>query len=150
ERVRRDVQSRLRRLHELREALTERLGGPWADETVFVVEDHAPLATLERVDKDTSARIQRMQELLTPGDALRPALVRGRAALQRGDFERAVSDLDRVVTEMPEHVRAAESLREAQHHVDAQKQSREQLASLMREATAAYDTDAFARCLEIL
>jgi serine/threonine-protein kinase len=65
ERVRRDVQSRLRQLHELREALTARLGGPWADETVFVVEDHAPLATLERVDKDTTARIDRMQELLT-------------------------------------------------------------------------------------
>jgi Protein kinase domain len=150
ERVRRDVQSRLRQLHELREALTARLGGPWADETVFVVEDHAPLATLERVDKDTTARIDRMQELLTRAEALRPALDRGLAALQRGDYEQAVADLDRVVAEMPEHARAAESLREAQHHVDAQNQSREQLASLMREATAAYDTGAFARCLEIL
>jgi protein kinase-like protein len=150
ERVRRDVQSRLRRIHELREALTARLGGPWADETVFVVEDHAPLATLERVDKDTTARIERMQELLTRAEALRPALDRGLAALQRGDYEQAVSDLDRVVTEMPEHARAAESLREAQHHVDAQNQSRERLTSLMREATAAYDAGAFARCLEIL
>jgi hypothetical protein len=150
ERVRRDVQSRLRQLHELREALTARLGGPWADETVFVVEDYAPLATLERVDKDTTARIDRMQELLTRAEALRPALDRGLAALQRGDYEQAVADLDRVVAEMPEHARAAESLREAQHHVDAQNQSREQLASLMREATAAYDTGAFARCLEIL
>jgi hypothetical protein len=150
ERVRRDVQSRLRRLHELREALTARLGGPWADETVFVVEDHAPLATLERVDKDTTARIERMQELLTRAEALRPALDRGLAALQRGDYEAAVADLDRVVTEMPEHARAAESLREAQHHVDAQNRSREQLASLMREASAAYDTGAFTWCLEIL
>src|SRR5262245_60859415 len=151
ERVRRDVQSRLRQLHELREALTARLGGPWAaDETVFVVEDHAPLATLERVDKDTTARIDRMQELLTRAEALRPVLDRGLAALQRGDYELAVADLDRVVAEMPEHARAAESLREAQHHVDAQNQSREQLASLMREATAAYDAGAFARCLEIL
>jgi hypothetical protein len=151
ERVRRDVQSRLRQLHELREALTARLGGPWAaDETVFVVEDHAPLATLERVDKDTTARIDRMQELLTRAEALRPALDRGLAALQRGDYEQAVADLDRVVAEMPEHARAAEGLREAQHHVDAQNQGREQLASLMREATAAYDTGAFARCLEIL
>ena len=150
ERVRRDVQSRLRRLHELREALTARLGGPWADETVFVVEDHAPLAALERVDKDTTARIERMQELLTRAEALRPALDRGLAALQHGDYEQAVADLDRVVTEMPEHARAAESLREAQHHVDAQNQSRERLASLMREATAAYDAGAFARCLEIL
>ena len=150
ERVRRDVQARLRQLHELREALTARLGGPWADETVFVVEDYAPLATLERVDKDTTARIDRMQELLTRAEALRPALDRGLAALQRGDYEQAVADLDRVVAEMPEHARAAESLREAQHHVDAQNQSREQLASLMREATAAYDTGAFGRCLEIL
>src|SRR4030095_12888091 len=150
ERVRRDVQSRLRRLHELREALTARLGGPWADETDFVVEDHAPLATLERVDRDTTARIEGMQVLLTRAEALRPALDRGLAALQRGDYERAVSELDRVVTEMPEHLGAAESLREAQHRVDAQNRSREQLASLMREATAAYDAGAYARCLEIL
>src|SRR5262245_19171153 len=150
ERVRRDVQSRLRQLHELRDALTARLGGPWADETQFVIEDHAPLTTLERVDKDTTARIERMQELLTRAEALRPGLAPGLAALERGDFERAVADLDRVVTEMPEHVRAAESLRAAQHHLEAQKHSREQLASLMREATAAYDSGAFARCLEIL
>src|SRR5947208_13520658 len=50
DRVRRDLQARLRRLHELREALTTRLGGPWADETVFVVDEHAPLAALERID----------------------------------------------------------------------------------------------------
>jgi hypothetical protein len=150
ERVRRDVQSRLRRLHELREALTARLGGPWADETVFVVEDHAPLATLERVDRDTTARIERMQELLTRAEALRPALDRGLEALQRGNYGQAVAELDRVVREMPEHARAAESLREAQHHVDAQNRSREQLASLLREASAAYDTGAFGQCLEIL
>jgi hypothetical protein len=150
ERVRRDVQSRMRRLHELREALNARLGGPWADETQFVVEDHAPLATLERVDKDTTTRIERMQELLTRAEALRPALDRGFAALQRGDYAAAVADLDRVVTEMPEHARAAESLREAQHHVDAQNQSREQLTSLMREANAAYDAGAFTWCIEIL
>ncbi|PYM70242.1 MAG: hypothetical protein DME03_21230, partial [Candidatus Rokuibacteriota bacterium] len=150
ERVRRDVQSRLRQLHELREALTARLGGPWADETVFIVDDHAPLATLERVDRDTTARIERMQELLTRAEALRPALERGLAALQRGDHEQAVSELDRVVAEMPEHARAAESLREAQHHVDARNQSREQLASMMREASAAYDAGAFTWCLEIL
>ena len=150
ERVRRDVQSRLRRLHELREALTARLGGPWADETVFVVEEHAPLATLERVDKDTTARIERMQELLTRAEGLRPALDRGLEALQRGEYEQAISELDRVVAEMPEHARAAESLREAQHHVDARNQSREQLTSLMREASAAYDAGAFTWCLEIL
>src|SRR4029077_17437300 len=95
-------------------------------------------------------RIERMQELLTRAEALRPALDRGLAALQRGDYEAAVADLDRVVTEMPEHARAAESLREAQHHVDAQNQSREQLSSLMREANAAYDAGAFTWCLEIL
>jgi hypothetical protein len=150
ERVRRDLQARLRRLHELREALTTRLGGPWADETVFVVDEHAPLAALERIDRDTAARIERLQELLTRAEALRPALDRGLEALRNGEYERAISELDHVVGEMPEHARAAESLREAQHHVGAGLQRREQLVALMREAKAAYDAGAYARCLEAL
>jgi hypothetical protein len=150
DRVRRDVQERLRRLHELRGELETRLGGPWADETGFVVDERAPLATLESVDKDTTARIERLQELLARADALRPALDRGLEALRNGEFERAVSELDRVVAEMPEHARAAESLREARHHVDAHNQRREQLASLIREANAAYDRGAYAQCLEAL
>ena len=150
ERVRRDVQARLRRLHELREALASRLGGPWADETVFAVDERASLATLERVDRDTATRIERLQELLTRAESLRPALDRGLEAFRNGDFERAVSELDRVVGEMPEHAGAAESLREAQHHVDAHRQRREQLEALMREASAAYDAAAHARCLEVL
>ena len=150
DRVRRDLQARLRRLHELREALTTRLGGPWADETVFVVDEHAPLAALERIDRDTAARIERLQELLTRAEALRPALDRGLEALRNGEYERAVSELDHVVGEMPEHARAAESLREAQHHVGAGLQRREQLVALMREARAAYEARAYARCLETL
>ena len=150
ERVRRDVQARLRRLHELREALASRLGGPWADETVFAVDERAPLAILERVDRDTATRIERLQELLTRAESLRPALDRGLEAFRNGDFERAVSELDRVVGEMPEHARAAESLREAQHHVDVQRQRREQLDALMRQASAAYDAAAYAQCLEVL
>jgi len=150
ERVRRDVQVRLRRLHELREALASRLGGPWADETVFAVDERAPLATLESVDRDTATRIERLQELLTRAESLRPALDRGLQAFRNGEFERAVSELGRVVGEMPEHARAAESLREAQHHVDAHRQRREQLDALMREASAAYDATAYARCLEVL
>ena len=150
ERVRRDVQARLRRLHELREALASRLGGPWADETVLAVDERAPLATLERVDRDTATRIERLQELLTRGESLRPALDRGLEAFRDGEFERAVFELGRVVNEMPEHARAAESLREAQHHVDAHRRRREQLDALMREARAAYDAAAHARCLEVL
>ncbi len=150
ERLRRDVQARLRRLHELREALASRLGGPWADETVFVVDERAPLATLERIDRDTATRIERLQGLLTQAESLRPALDRGLEAFRNGDFERAVSELDRVVGEMPEHARAADSLREAQHHVDTHRQRREQLDALMREASEAYDATAYARCLEVL
>src|SRR5262249_39182093 len=113
ERLRQDVQGRLRQLHELKGALETRLGGPWADETVFVVDERAPLATLESVGRDTTTRIARLNELLARAEALKPSLDNGMAALHAGDFERAVLELDRVVTDMPEHVRAAESLREA-------------------------------------
>jgi serine/threonine protein kinase len=84
ERLRQDVQGRLRQLHELKGALEARLGGPWADETVFVVDEHAPMTTLESVGHDTSTRIARLTEL--PGacrDAQAGARQRPRGAPRR-------------------------------------------------------------------
>jgi hypothetical protein len=150
ERLRVDVQGRLRQLHELKTALEARLGGPWADETVFVVDEYAPLATLESVGRDTTTRIARLNELLMRADALKPALDDGLRAIEAGDFDRAVLELDRVVSEMPEHAHAAESLREAQHRVAERRQGREQLEAFVREASAAYEAEDYARCLEML
>ena len=89
ERLRQDVQGRLRQLHELKATLEGRLGGPWADETVFVVDEHAPLTTLESVGRDTATRIARLTELLSRAESLKPALDSGLAALESGDFDRA-------------------------------------------------------------
>src|SRR5207253_2326236 len=52
--------------------------------------------------------------------------------------------------EMPEHVHAAESLRQAQHQVAERRQGQEQLEAFVREASAAYDARDYARCLEML
>jgi len=150
ERLRQDVQGRLRQLHELKGALEARLGGPWADETVFVVDEHAPLTTLESVGRDTASRIARLTELLSRAEFLKPALDSGLEALRAGDFDRAVLELDRVVGEMPEHTHAAESLRLAQHQVAERRQGKEQLEAFVREASAAFDAREYARCLEIL
>jgi serine/threonine protein kinase len=150
ERLRQDVQGRLRQLHELKGALEARLGGPWADETVFVVDEHAPLTTLESVGRDTSTRIARLTELLARAEMLKPALDSGLEALRAGNFDRAVLELDRVVGEMPEHAHAAESLRLAQHQVAERRQGQEQLEAFVREASAAYEAREYARCLEIL
>ena len=150
ERLRQDVQGRLRQLHELRGTLEARLGGPWADETGFVVDEHAPLTTLENVGKDTTTRIARLNELLARAESLRPSLDSGLEALRAGDYDRAVLELDRVVGEMPEHVHAAESLRQAQHQVAERRQGKEQLEAFVREASAAYDAREYARCLEML
>src|SRR5207245_3127141 len=109
-RLRQEVRGRRRELHGVRGRLETRLGGPWADETVFVVDEHAPRTTLESVGKDTSTRIARLNELLTRAESLRPSLDNGLEALRAGDYDRAVLELDRVVAEMPEHVHAAESL----------------------------------------
>src|SRR5262249_53357368 len=72
ERLRQDVQGRLHQLHELKGALEARLGGPWADETVFVVDERAQLATLESVGRDTTTRINRLNELLARAETLKP------------------------------------------------------------------------------
>src|SRR5207344_843581 len=113
-------------------------------------DERAPLATLESVGRDTTTRIARLNELLAQAETLKPALDSGLAALRAGDFDRAVLELDRVVTEMPEHAHAAESLREAQHRVAERRQGREQLEAFVREASAAYEAEDYARCLEML
>ena len=150
ERLRQDVQGRLRQLNELKVALESRLGGPWADETVFVVDERAPLATLDSVGRDTTTRIARLNELLARAETLKPALDGGLAALQAGDYDRAVLELDRVVAEMPEHAHAAESLRQAQHRIAERRQGQEQIEAFVREASAAFDAGEYARCLEML
>jgi len=150
ERLRQDVQGRLRQLHELKAALETRLGGPWADETIFVVDEYAPHTTLESVGRDTSTRIARLTELLSRANRLKPALDNGLQALKAGDFDRAVRELDRVVAEMPEHALAAESLRQAQHRVAERGQGREQIEAFVLEASAAYDAGEYMRCLEML
>jgi serine/threonine protein kinase len=150
ERLRQDVRGRLHQLHELKAALETRLGGPWADETVFVVDEHAPLTTLESVGRDTSTRIARLTELLSRAELLKPSLDSGLLALEAGDFDRAVLELDRVVGEMPEHAHAAESLRQAQHRIAERRQGREQLEAFVREASAAHDAGDYPRCLEML
>ena len=150
ERLRQDVQGRLRQLHELKAALETRLGGPWADETIFVVDEYAPHTTLESVGRDTSTRIARLTELLSRANRLKSALDSGLQALEAGDFDRAVLELDRVVAEMPEHALAAESLRQAQHRVAERGQDREQIEAFVLEASAAYDAGEYVRCLEML
>src|SRR5262249_3305130 len=150
ERLRQDVQGRLRQLHELKRALEARLGGPWADETVFVVDEHAPLTTLQRVEKDTTTRVARPKQLPGRAQALRPSLDSGLEALRAGDYDRAVLELDRVVGEMPEHSPAVEGLRQAQHGVAERRQGKEQLEAFVRDASAAYDAKEYARCLEML
>ena len=126
DRLRGEVQIRLRQLRGLREALATRAGGAWADETELVMNERAPLATLETVDRDTTARIQRLRGLLTRVESLQPALDRGLEALRQGEPDKAVSELEHVVRAMPEHVRAAESLKEAQRQADEQRLRREQ------------------------
>ena len=147
--LRRRVQARLRQLRELREALATRVGGPWADETVLVIDERARLSTLTTVDRDVAARIERLQGLLTRAESLQPAFDRGLDALRRGEADKAVSELEHVVSEMPEHARAAESLKEARQ-VDERRQHNDKLVALLREAKAAHDAGAYARCLERL
>jgi serine/threonine protein kinase len=147
ERLRRDLRAQLRELHKRREVLETRLGGPWAGETVLVVDERAPLATLRSVSRDITKRIERLDELLARAESIRAALDSGLEALRTGDYERAVAELDRVVGEMPEHAHAVASLRQAQHHI---AERHEQLVALVRQASAAYDAGEYARCLETL
>ncbi len=157
ERTRRVVQTKLSELRELQAARVARLGDSWTEQTLLVseqtllgVEEPLRLATLERAQRDIGARIEHLRGLLARAEALQPAVDRGLDALRRGEFQAAVSDLEHVVQELPEHARARERLEEARREVEAQERRRAALATLLREATAAFEAREYQRCLDTL
>jgi hypothetical protein len=149
ERLRREVQTRLGELRELQETLEARLGGSWTEETSAVVDERAPLATLETLHREVVARVEHLRHLLSSAESLQSAFDRGVEALRMGDFLAAASTLEYVVQEMPEHVRAAQSLEEARRGAEAQRR-REALAWMVHEARAAFEAHEYARCLDML
>ena len=130
------------------EALESRLGGPWADETVFVVDEHAPLTTLESVGRDTTTRIAR----------LKSSCCRRSRSSRRSTV---VSKPSRRVTSIgPSWSWIASSARcrstRTRPRVCGRRStgspsSRSRAARRVREGgEAAYDAGEYARCLEML
>jgi hypothetical protein len=149
-RLRSAVQTQLGELRQLQEGLAERCGGPWTEERLLAVDERARLRTLETVHRRATARIEALRGLWSLTESLQPDVDRGLNALRRNELEEAVSTFERVVRAMPEHARAAAGLEEARRRREAQRQRRDLLTSLVREATTALDARAYARCLDTL
>jgi hypothetical protein len=136
-------------LLQLRAALVERMGPPREDEPIPTLDELAPLATIQALARDFSARIEALQARLTRADSLAPALRRATALLQAGQSAEAVGELEAILAEMPEHARALDGLAQARAHVEVQRR-RQLAARLAQDARAALDEGSLTLCLEIL
>jgi serine/threonine-protein kinase len=119
EAARAGVQGQLAEVQALQALLEERLGESYDDATLPVVEVGAPLSTLRAVAGDLATRLGHLRERLGAADRLGPILERGLVALEAGDVEAAMRDLEQVVTDLPGHPRALRALDEARSRREA-------------------------------
>jgi tetratricopeptide (TPR) repeat protein/predicted Ser/Thr protein kinase len=145
-----EVRTRLGELRDLEAACAARLGASLTESTSPVLTEPVRLATIEAVHREVVGRIDHVRDLLARAESLGPVYDRGLEALQRGEWDTAVAELARVVRDLPEHARAVESLAAARRELEAQRQRRGALVSLLREAQDAYDAREYERCVGVL
>ena len=149
QRLRAHLRAQLDEIFHLQRSLAERIGTLPEEGALPAIDDQGRLAAMQAIEQDFAARIDALREKLARGDALVPAMRRANELLQALQFADAALEFEAILTEMPEHVRAQEALRQARAQAD--EQHRQQLASeLLRDAHAAYDDGSYALCLAIL
>ena len=147
--LRAHLRAQLDEIFHLQRSLAERIGTLPEEGALPAIDDQGRLAAMQAIERDFAARIDALREKLARGDALVPAMRRANELLQALQFADAALEFEAILTEMPEHVRAQEALRQAR--AQAEEQHRQQLASeLLRDAHAAYDDGSYALCLAIL
>jgi len=149
-----DIRARLRgqfeEVRKLETTLAERLGSFQEDATEPVLDEgKGRLATLRALEGDLVGRLKAAQAKMTQAEALAPALERGLALLQNGQFESAVEELEAIVANMPEHRQALDGLSRARAQVTAQRH-RQLAAELVEEARNALAEGRHSICLELL
>ena len=125
--LRAHLRAQLDEIFHLQRSLAERIGTLPEEGALPAIDDQGRLAAMQAIERDFAARIDALREKLARGDALVPAMRRANELLQALQFADAALEFEAILTEMPEHVRAQEALRQAR--AQAEEQHRQQLAS---------------------
>jgi hypothetical protein len=150
QRLRVRVRAQREELLGLQAALAERIGRPGDGEPMTpAVPDRARRAALQAAEREFAQLIEGAQSRLARAEAVEPAVQQGVALLQAGRFEEALTELEAVVADVPEHARASEALEQARVGAEAARRARH-ADELMRDARSALERGDGAACLEIL
>ncbi len=137
------------RIVQLRAALAERVGAPSDEAPVRPITERSGLASAQATERELASVIEALEARIAKADVLAPAIHRADELLGTGRFEDAVEQLEAVLTEMPEHAVARETLARARTEAAANRQ-RELVIDMLTRARSAVDNRSYALCLEIL
>ena len=129
--IRSRVRVRLEEIRDIQRALTERTGRSFEDETVPLIDDRIRVSGLSSLERETTAKVERLRQLAAKVEAVAPDYDRAIQALEAGNAEEAVQGLERIVAELPDHVHAADALTRAREAVTTARRQAEE-----REAAA--------------
>src|SRR5262249_14962490 len=150
QRIRARLRGQFEQVRKLEAALAERIGSFRDDATEPVLDDlGGRLSTLRALESGLVGRLKTAQAKMERSEALAPAVQRGFALLQSGEFAKAVDEFEAIVAEMPQHGRALDGLSQARAQADAQR-TRKLAAGLVHDARAALAEGRHATCLELL
>src|SRR6266852_1421752 len=149
ERLRARLRDQLDQIFQLQRALVERIGALPEEGALPDIDERGRLAAMQAVERDFMTRIAALRAKIAQADSLAPTFLRATELLQALQFADAAQEFEAIITDMPEHARAQEELRQAR--AQAEEQRRQQLAAqLLHEARTALDEGGYALGLEIL
>jgi formylglycine-generating enzyme required for sulfatase activity len=136
-------------LLQLQATVAERIGPPREAAPIPALDERAPLAVLQALERQVSGRIEALRATIARADALAPALEQATGLLKAGRALDAVTELERIVAEMPEHTPAQNALARARVEAEAERQ-RQRVAKLVEEARVALRDGGYALCMALL
>ena len=137
------------RIVQLRAALAERVGAPAEEEPIRPITERSGLSSARSTEREFAGLIEALEAKIAKADALAPSIQRTNELLAAGRFEDAVRQLEAVLTEMPEHGVARDTLARARAEAEANRQ-RALVTDTLAKARSALDERHYALCLEIL
>jgi len=111
DRARSRLRSRLLEVQTLEQAVAQSSGadvGP-----AVTLDDSGSRTSLERLEAELAARVDRLQSQLKLAQGLEPSLEHAARLTRAGDYDSAIAVFQRILVDMPDHARATEGLRHA-------------------------------------
>jgi tetratricopeptide (TPR) repeat protein len=136
DRIRARLRTRFAEITRLQGVLTERIGQSFDDETVPVVDERTPAASLAALERETAAKAERLRQVSEQAEVLHPAFEEAVGALNAGRVDEAVRGFERILVHLPDHKRAVDLLQHAHEARAVAERVRQRLTAVLREVEA--------------